>query len=60
MVIMIVYDFLWLFMNVDDYLWLLLIILCLFLMTLLWYVSVVCINGGSGTLFFEKCLEKLI
>ena len=47
-------------MNVDDYLWLLLIILWLFLMTLLWYVSVVCINAGSGPLFFEKCLEKLI
>ena len=59
MVIMIVYDCLWLFMNVEDYLWLLLIILCLFLITLLWYVSVLCINGGFRATFFREMFRKI-
>ena len=50
----------WLFVIIDNYLWLLLVILYLFLITLLQYISVVCINGGSGSLFFGRYLEKLI
>ena len=32
----------------------------MFVYDYLWYVSVVCINGDLGLLFYEKCLEKLI
>ena len=42
------------------YLWLLKIILWLFVIIYLWLISVVCINAGTGTLFFGKCLEKLM
>ena len=49
---MIIDDYWWLLIIIDDYWWLLMIIL-------LWYISVVCINGGFGSLFCE-IFRKLI
>ena len=39
-------------MIIDDY-W------CLWMIILLWYISVVCINGGSGSLFFVRIFLKI-
>ena len=56
--LLIIIDFyLWLFYDdwffIDDYCW-------LFVIILFWYVSVVCINGGSGQHIFRKVLVKLM
>ena len=41
-----------LFMIINDYMWLLVIIKWLFVIILLWHVSIVCINVVAGLLFF--------